>query len=278
MKYLLVAKFQGALLGCQVAPISRRVTVPNQLFLDSTSALSGGAESIIRSGRVNLDDWFVAATPVRHESVAVVATLPLMLVCHDNWREWQDMAIAIGRYWQLRAEVTASIFTIGYFISHAVREDLDPLTVISRLLADVPSLPPQLSEQLVYINDRASKSASLHQVVEDLMQSPDPIVTGTILAIYSWLTTPDCYDLTLRRSLAANYHPNFTCAVAGMLSGSYLSLTGINIDRTIVAPQSERWMMLGQQLYGTWAGVYDPNHIDHRQISAIGSANSIQRR
>jgi hypothetical protein len=265
MKYLLVAKFQGALLGCQVAPISRRVTVPNQLFLDSTSALSGGAESIIRSGRVNLDDWFVAATPVRHESVAVVATLPLM-------------AIAIGRYWQLRAEVTASIFTIGYFISHAVREDLDPLTVISRLLADVPSLPPQLSEQLVYINDRASKSASLHQVVEDLMQSPDPIVTGTILAIYSWLTTPDCYDLTLRRSLAANYHPNFTCAVAGMLSGSYLSLTGINIDRTIVAPQSERWMMLGQQLYGTWAGVYDPNHIDHRQISAIGSANSIQRR
>jgi hypothetical protein len=278
MKHLPIAKFQGAILGGQILPVSLQSTAYNQVAVDSEVAMNGGIESILRHGCVNLTDWLQSTTPVRREFVAVYVTLPIMLCHHDDRSQWQKAAVEIGRYWQLRGEVTATIYTLGYAIACCFAEGVEPQNFIDRLLADIPTLPSPLLEQLTYIKTSLAKQTSLHDVVETLMKSPDPIVTSFAIALYCWLTAIEDYDLTLRRALMANYQPNFTCALAGTLSGAYLSLTGIPSVRQISLPATNKSIALAQQLYGAWAGIYNPTNIDVRQVFAIGAKNSIQTR
>jgi hypothetical protein len=251
-------------------------TVPNQLTIDSTQALSNGIESILRYGRVNPEEWLKSVAPIRDEGMAVVATIPLMLFHHENWEAWSQTALAISRYWQLRGEIVAILYTISNLISKSLTETLNPSTAIGETIDRLGNLPPLVETQLRYIDTKLEQPTSLHQIVSDLLPEADPIVTATTLAIYCWLSSVEDYNLTMMRSWHCNYQTNLTSGIAGLLSGSYLGSTGIPHHRSIAIPQRDCWLRQSQQLYDTWAGVYDPATMQTSKIAAIASPNLIQ--
>jgi ADP-ribosylglycohydrolase len=256
MQHLLVTRFQGALIGTQTIYLTAHQIAPNQLAIETTPALLGGIDSLIRCGRFDLADWLQSTFPTTDDPRrAIVAMLPLMLFFHDDRVKLREVVVTASHSWQLDWESCSSAVVLGYIISRSLKESLTPRTLIAQLLEETSNIHPLLFQELSEIDRLLDSSSSLHRVMQVLTANAHPIITPTVLAIYCFLSTPEDFSLAMLRARRTNYDLRFTCALTGMFAGAHNSLTGIPLNGTIATQSPERWLSGAEALLATWAGI-----------------------
>jgi ADP-ribosylglycohydrolase len=280
MKHLLLTKFQGALIGGNLIYLDRYQIAPNQLIVDTTPVIIDGINYLTASGKFEIEDWSRRVNRDLTDSAAsaIVAMLPLMLFFHDDRLKLREVVINISHEWQLDWETCSSAVVLGYIVSRSLTESFDLRTIIPQLLDEMTNLHPQIFQELSALDRLLLGSFSLHQVERKLVSVEHPIVAATMLAIYSFLATPEDFSVATRRVAGLETRSPLTCALTGILAGAHNSLTGIPLNGYIATQDKTRWCSVAAQLLSAWAGV-DLQHAFPPDLPlAIAAPNVIQRR
>lgn len=269
MLYSTLSRFQGALWGSLGTTLGKS-TVLNELVISQT-------KNLIESGEL---------TPKQIKSLAnlttsqmAVATLPLILFCHESPQLLRAKLNEIVTKLELPTETLLELLIWGKAISLALTEKLQPETLIKQLLAT--QQPTQLTEQLEKVQSYLEQNISLHQVLYRLSRLKQQ-QTAIAIAIYCFLFTPQDFSLATKRAAQSTYQPEITQTLTGILAGVYKGYHNIPLKLRLFLsqnPQQQIRITLATQLYASWCGI-TPTAIASKQTStqAIAKPGLIQHR
>jgi hypothetical protein len=279
MKHLLLARFQGALLGGNTIYVNPHQMKPNQLMAQNLTTLYGGIESLIRCEGFSREDWLQSTvSTIEQPPQAMVTTLPLMLFFHDDRAQLADVLTQVHESWELDEITSSAILAIGYLLSQAITENLDPTTIIPEILAALVKPHPIVSEQLTTAHDLLDRYASLHQVRSAFKPPAHPMAIAIALASYCFLSMPEDFSLAIRLANQIKYQNQLICALTGILAGAHNSFTGIPLRVCLATQGREQLLRLSERLLAVWSGVYQSEHSHPLQISTVAAPSVIQRR
>jgi len=295
MRYSLLNRFQGALLGAALGEISgsqqleRSLILAPQIDLEvmRTQIAVKGFESLIRQGRLNLKDWVAHLPPsAKLEALTVsetaIITLPIALFSHENLVTLREqLTLAASTFRQGAFQDSYGEFVMGYAIAQALTEKLNPQTLIVQILNYLQDSAHPLLQQLAQVQTLLEQRASLTTAVTHLCHNSDSQEIAIALAFYCFLSTPEDFRLSITRATRTGYQPPITSALTGILSGVYNSLIGIplawrlafdNQDQTKILP-------LASRLVAVWSGAYHPEtSLQEYHQMAVAAPRVIQPR
>lgn len=266
MRYSLLSRFQGALLGAAVGEIigaqSQGKSMPDWQKLwpgvgyGMTSQMGqvatawgrlglASAQSLIQYGRLDVENWkqsCIVAIPdivTKGEGWAgvAIATLPVAMFFHEDEAKLRIMLQQATQGWE-NAPVLEGALAIGYAIAQSLTEKLNPDTLIPQTIAYIQdtlaggtSENGVLIQQLALVQSLLKEGASLEMAVQALgRHQEESLPNRTIaLAFYCFLNTIE--DMRLSVSLGARtvQCPQIVTALTGALSGAHNSIAGIPV-------------------------------------------------
>lgn len=296
MRYPLCNRFRATLIG---AVIGQTVVLPSNSQDREDSELSEwgrlavlGTQSLIRLGRFDLDDWRNAFGEMIDcvSTKAIISTLPLALVYHENEIKLRQNLQLVAAGWQDNPVNRDSALAVGYAIAQALTEKLNVADLIPQTIA---FLGPQteLAQQLIQVQLLLEQRAGLERVQSLLGRQAHP-TTPIALAFYYFLSTLEDLRLSVMRAAQNVYQPQLTTAITGALSGAYNSTSGIPTSLrmkltgadakplTAWGIKNEAEMLkLADSLFAVWSGVYDQTHsIELTRVAAIAAPRVIRSR
>ncbi|HEY9599024.1 MAG TPA: ADP-ribosylglycohydrolase family protein [Cyanophyceae cyanobacterium] len=317
MRYSLLSRFRGTLLGSFVGEVlasvgsSRRVlgetafilhqlgdSQLNSICSDWSQIATCGLESLIRYGKLDLDDWvshsgltqpsLVSLKKTASSSETAVATLPVALFFHDDEVKLRQQMIKAASVWQQEGEASEGVLAMAFAIATFLTEKLDFTTLIPLTLSYLGSSQTPLSQQLQRVQVLLEQSAGLDTVLTQLRRhSPrrgNRLVcsdTSIALAFYCFLSTPEDFRLCIMRAVRSNYQPQITAALAGALSGAYNSMAGLPVSWRLAVNQTHLGLhrqQLADRLLAVWSGAYDSSSLERWQFTAVAAPQVIQPR
>jgi ADP-ribosylglycohydrolase len=315
MKYSLLNRFRGALLGSYVGEVLGRIgcqeqvlgrvslslpkpedAQPNQTLSEWSQLATCGTESLIRCGRLNIEDWLLlfGKTPsslllksVTSSSEAAVATLPIALFFHEDEVKLRQQLLTVAQLWQHQPEVCDGVLVVAYAIALALTEKLDIATLIPCTLTYLGTSQSPLVRQLervqMLLEEGAGLDTTLTQLRQDARSRGEPLVgsyTPIALAFYCFLSTPEDFRLCVSRA-ATTYQPQITATLTGALAGVYNSSIGIPVSWRLAANRissGRQRLQQADRLLKMWAGVYDMSALAQSQQLAVAAPRVIQPR
>lgn len=325
MRYSLLSRFRGALLGSFVGEIlgsggaGRRVSGKATLIppkredansvetrlITSVPTLSDwsqiaecGTESLIRCGKLDIEDWLLHSGMMQSSllllkatatsSEAAVATLPIALFFHEDEVKLRQQLLKAAAVWQQDSSESEDVLAVALAIALALTEKLDFTTLIPQILAYLGTSQTPLVNQLEKVQTLVDKGAGLDTTLTQLRQ--DAQRTGKAesrsdmsiaLAFYCFLNTPEDFRLCVTRAARTGYQPQTTAALTGALAGVYNSVIGIPIEWRLTTNRISTGIQRLQQadhLLALWSGVYDVSAVDQCQQAAVAAPRVIQPR
>ena len=284
MKHLLIARFQGTLIGGNTIYINPQQIAPNQLSIDATPAIMAGIASLIRCAHFDEDDWIASTSRAmqahykERNSIAILAMTPVMLFFHDDRVKLREIIINVSQSLHLDWETCSSAIVIGYIISRSITETFTPRTILAELAAEMTNLHPSLLQQLSIIEWALNRPTSIQQLKQQLTLDIHNSILATAIAIYCFFSTPEDFNLSIRRAYHSDADNRLTCALVGILAGAYNSLTGIPLNGDIATQGRARWMEAAENLLNLWAGFSGTNKSGGALVLSIASPRVIQGR
>ncbi|MEB3341620.1 ADP-ribosylglycohydrolase family protein [Okeania sp.] len=226
---------------------------------------------------INNDDIFNPTA-----SNAIISSLPVSLLYHDNKLKLQQKLEEWGKVWKNYLEVNLSNLVVGYIITQILTERLEPLNIIPKIIDYIGEKEPlvgQLRQVDKLINEGANLDAAINHFSEDvkyiekqqiLWQGQQKSLSSTFftpisLALYCFLSTPEDFSLAVLRSARTGWTTQ-TCTIVGTLSGAYNSIFGVPVEwrqkmgvELLSMKDEIEIMKLAKNLWAVWCGVYDPN-------------------
>ncbi|MBF2003513.1 MAG: ADP-ribosylglycohydrolase family protein [Synechococcales cyanobacterium M58_A2018_015] len=209
-------------------------------------------------------------------------TLPVALLYHDQpqqmhfYLEQAITAAALSANVSPVAVIGARV--VGQCLSLMLRQRFETTQLIPQLLRDLdwesahlpqPFPPPQavLVEQLAQVQDWLTERIHppLSQLAAALVcrsEVPPALDPAPIaLALFSFLSTPEAFAVTVRRATQLGVQSRITASLAGALGGAYSGLAGIPLPwRRIGAGSLEAELMQSaDELLAVWAGANQPS-------------------
>jgi ADP-ribosylglycohydrolase len=317
MRYSLLSRFRGALLGSLVGEIitsgggfgramggslliapKAKNTQVSQTLSDWGEIASCGTESLIRCGRLDIEDWLhhsgktqpsllllkAAAT----SSEAAVATLPMALFFHDDEVKLRQQLLKATAVWQRDSEPSEGVLAVAFAIALALTEKLDHATLIPRTLGYLGTSQIPLVQQLEAVQILLEQGAGLDITLTQLRREqvrrnepPNCPYTSIALAFYCFLYTPEDFRLCVTRAALTGYQSQTTAALTGALAGVYNSIIGIPVAWRLAANQISTGVQRLQRadgLFAVWSGVYNVSDSDQYQLAAVAAPRVIQPR
>jgi hypothetical protein len=252
-----------------------------------------GAQSLIRLGRFDLEDWcdafgkdsilrLEAASSLAHamhlvSTKAIIATLPIALFYHENEINLRQNVQQLVTLWQddsvgaiMKASQLDAALALGYAIAQSLTEKLNVGTLIPQTIAFLGEPDSQVAQHLAQVQTLLEQGASLERAVTELVQYAWPS-TPIALAFYCFLSTVEDLRLSVLRAVKTGYQPQITSAITGALSGAYNSTAGIPSTwrltgsrgpnaKTLAAwgiTTEAQMLELSDSLVAVWSGMYD---------------------
>jgi hypothetical protein len=327
MGYSLLSQFQGSLLGvslglfCQPLTAGSITAATHWPANDSLTAhplshhclrliLSGVNHLIAQQGRIWEGRPQTGPTPQNFKpnngqgqtsnplpqqgSLAVIATLPLMLFFHENPCRLRQHLQQIAELWQpqeldTELETEVELFALSEAITFLLQPSPKLQQLIPQMLTQIPP-ETQLAQQLTQVSSFLQSGASLAAVSHCLMSAstlPQPLNAHLAIAIYCFLSTPTAFSLSVRRAMSIHPDSRLICGITAALSGAYNGLSSIptpwklklrrQIQLDSVAPEaSEPPIPIDQhilnqstQLFQVWAGLYLPIDPDPNPLTSL---------
>jgi hypothetical protein len=284
MKHLLLARFQGTLIGGNTIYINPQQIAPNQLSIDATPAIMAGIDSLIGCGGFDEADWISRTSGVmqshykERNSIAILTMTPLILFFHDDRVKMREIIISVSQSLHLDWETCSSAIAIGYIVSRSMTETFTPRSILAELAVEMTNLHPSLLQQLTIIEWALNRPTSIHQLKQQLTPDIHHSILATAIAIYCFFSTPEEFGLTILRAYHSDADNRLTCAIAGILAGAYNSLTGIPLNGDMATQGRARWMKAAENLLNGWAGFSNKNKSGGALVVSIASPRVIQGR
>lgn len=277
-----------------------------------------GTEGLIRHGKLDLADW-QESPPVNAASVTgkdadresnaaswphlqnmvgsgIIATVPVALFFHEDEDKLRQNLQQVADVWQDDSVLKDGTLAVGYAIALALKEKLDPATVIPLTLAYLDVETP-LVQQLRQVQTFLEEGASLETVMTSLTARQAKLAANTPIAFafYCFLSTLEDLRLSVVRATRCP-QPQITSAIVGALSGAYNSIAGMPVGWRLAlgkakegnSPLTELWginseaelLRLAARLLAAWSGVYDAEKflIDPTQVPTVAAPNAIKPR
>lgn len=319
MQYSLLNRFRGTLLGSFIGEVlasggsSRRVLGETALILhqigdsqlnstcsDWSQIATCGLESLIRYGKLEIDDWMrrssltqpslVCLKKTANSSQAAVATLPIALFFHEDGVKLRHQMLKAASIWQQEGEAFEGVLAVAFAIATVLTEKFDSTTLIPRTLSYLGSGSSQtlLVQQLQRVQALLEQGAGLETVLTQLRRhSPrrgNSLIcsdTSIALAFYCFLSTPEDFRLCVTRAICSSYQPQITATLTGALSGAYNSRTGLPVNWRLCVNRTHLGVhrqQLADRLLAVWSGVYDTSSVERCQFAAVAAPQVIQPR
>lgn len=266
-----------------------------------------GAQSLLRLGRFDLDDWrevllsadsvlkpFHASSNLNAmnciSTKAIITTLPLALFYHENEIKLRQNLQQLLIAWQDDPVSRDGALAVGYATLQSLTEKLNAATLIPQTIAFLGESQTQLPQQLAQVQRLLKQGAGLERSVTYLSQNTQP-TTPIALAFYFFLSTLEDLRLSVVRAAQTGCQPQITSAITGALSGAYNSTAGIPASLRMALSQPNAkplaaWGMkteaemleLSDSLVAVWSGVYDQaTHLTKMTSVAVIAAPRVIR-
>jgi ADP-ribosylglycohydrolase len=264
---------------------------------------------LIRLGRFDVDDWHdafgkdsairlfrsssEAEDPMNCVSTkAIIATLPLVLLYHENEIKLRQNVKQLVAGWQNDPVNRDGALAVGYAIAQSLTEKLNRTTLIPQIIAFLGESETQLAQHLAQVQTLLEQGAGLERAVTELRRDAQPS-NPIALAFYCFLSTLEDLQLSVRRAAQTPYQPQITSAITGALSGAYNSIAGIPATLRMALTRSDAkplaaWGMkteaemleLSDSLVAVWSGVYDQgtHPAQPQPVAAIAAPHVIRPR
>ncbi|NET78445.1 MULTISPECIES: ADP-ribosylglycohydrolase family protein [Okeania] len=233
-------------------------------------------------------------------SNAVIASLPVTLLYHEDELKLEKKLQQWGKVWQNYSDINPSNLAIGYLIAQALTEKLDPRTIIPKIIDYIGEKEPlvgQLRQVEQLINQKANldtaitklsknlKSCSRQDIFSEEQENSIscPFFLPICLALYCFLSTPEDLSLSILRGSRTKWATEI-CTIVGTLSGAYNSTTGIPVEwrqkmgAELLGINEAEILKLAKKLWAVWCGVYDPNNMTQNIVPAVAARNIIRPR
>ena len=327
MQYSLSGRFRGTLIGAMVGEMLCRLSTDTTLqsyrdhrrlnfayarpkqsrrdILDqkqnpdwpsSVDSLGGrvavlGVQSLIRLGRLDLDDWSKAYRSQtstinytcesseqnamnRDCTKMIIATLPIALFYHENEIKLRQNLLGLISIWQDNESSCNSVsrdgtLAVGYAIAQCLQENFNRAELIPQIITFLGEPQAQLAQDLAKVQTLLQQRAGLEQTVIKLGQDTQPSA-NIALAFYCFLSTLEDLRLSVIRAAQKSHQPEITSAIAGALSGAYNSIIGIPVTLRLALSRSDTkplaaWgikteaemLELCDSLVAAWSGFYN---------------------
>ncbi|WP_416673389.1 hypothetical protein [Egbenema bharatensis] len=209
-----------------------------------------------------------------------ITTIPIALFHHDHLRHLphrieQTITEPSMTRRQHSANLATGAIVIGYTLALALQEKLHPHDLIPRLLTDLDLHDRDflLTQQLQQVQSCLEQGYGLAMIKSLMPVSQNPAIDPApiAMALYGFLSTPNFFQLSLRRSIRLTSHPQIVCCLVGALSGVYNSVAGLPIGwrtrlngvgtQPIVGnlPSESKLIEQADRLFAAWSGVYQPS-------------------
>ncbi len=302
MRYSLLSRFQGTLLGAALGEIyasqyqQQKSVASSPLKLEESLGVNLGvypwysisllyAQSLIRCGKLDLEAWKKQKSLLSSKigtascSEAAIAMLPVALFLHENEAKLRDELVLASSLWQPASPTPSSVLAVGYALALALKEKLHPTTLIPQTLAYLKDSQTPFGQQLEQVQSFLENGSGLEQVVSQLFKVAQPSTTPVVLAFYCFLSTPEDFRLSVTRAIRTAYQPQITAALTGALSGVYNSLNGIPLGwRSSKRSDSGEILQVAAHLLAVWSGVYDTTTTQSTKETAVAAPRVIQPR
>ncbi|WP_375509844.1 ADP-ribosylglycohydrolase family protein [uncultured Nostoc sp.] len=283
MRYSPISRFRGTILGAFLGGSLATGDIQSQSYLDLGRMAVLGTESLIALGRLDLDDWIarqqleslhLAATDDISIKI-ILATLPIALFFHENPIKLRQNLLHVLKIWEDDPIVKDGTLAVGYAISLALTEKLNPLTLIPQTISFLGETPTSIPKKLLTVQNLLEQGAGLSRAQAEFGREEQ--LSNTIaMAFYCFLSTLEDFRLAVLR---ATYNGNSkvqdatplslqaTGAITGALSGAYNGIGGIPVNWQVLLLQrnSPTWgltsfsqmLKLSDAFVAVWSGVYD---------------------
>jgi hypothetical protein len=317
MQYSLLNRFRGVLLGsfigeilgsgdglgrvlgkATLTPPKPDDTQPSQLLLPWSQVAACGTESLIRCGRLDLEDWVLYSGMTQpsllllkataSSSEAGVATLPIALFFHEDQAKLRQKLLEAAELWQHDSKADESVLAVAFAIALALTEKLDFATLIPRTLAYLGTSPAPLVQQLEQVQTLLEQGAGLDRTLTQLHQGTQRKGTSLgrpylpiALAFYCFLSTPEDFRLCVTRAARSGYQSQTTATLTGALAGAYNSIIGLPVGWCLAANRittSVQRLQQVERLFAVWSGAYDVSTADQCHRVAVAAPRVIQPR
>ncbi|QLE54404.1 ADP-ribosylglycohydrolase family protein [Nostoc sp. TCL26-01] len=276
MRYSLVSRFRGTLLGTVIGaglvPGGEAVqqTVDSQII----PAVITGCGSLVRLGRLDLDDWreiyqqefFSSGTAESITLKIILATIPVALFFHENPVKLQQNLLEVVKIWSDDAIIRDGTLAIGYAIAQSLTEKLQPQTLIPQIISFIGDTHTSIPQNLLKVNQAVTQGSGLTRLLSEL-NGTEKLSSALAVGFYCFLSTLEDLRLTMLQTVKLNsVYAQTIIAITGALSGSYNSTVGIPVNwqvallgkNSAATGESKLWQMLelGDALAAVWSGVY----------------------
>ncbi len=269
-------------------PEEKRPSTENGKFYEEAS-FSGYASP-------NTDETYTKYDHKSADGSGIVATVPVALFFHEDEAKLRQNLQQVADVWQDDSVLKDGTLAIGYAIALALKERLDPATLIPETLIYLDVETP-LVQQLRQVQTLLEEGAGLETTLWTLMprQSAPRPNAAIALAFYCFLSTLEDLRLSVVRA-ARCPQPQITIALTGALSGAYNSIAGIPVGWRLAlgkqkddnSPLATLWglhsetelLRLAARLLAAWSGVCDAEKflIDTSLVSAVAAPKVIKPR
>ncbi|NEP09843.1 MAG: ADP-ribosylglycohydrolase family protein [Symploca sp. SIO2C1] len=210
MRYSLLSRFRGALLGSLVGEIlgngGYQGLVLDGSLLKEVKSLDNqqgkilsawhqiavcGTKSLINCGRLDLEDWLLQINLQQSSLLAfknaaicnevAVTTLPIILFFHENEAKLKQHLLQAAAIWQedTNNNVVATgealafegVLAIAFAIALALTEKLNPDTLIPQILAYLGTTQTPMVKQLTEVQTLLEQSAGLNTTLRQLRRA-----------------------------------------------------------------------------------------------------------
>ncbi|MBD2340239.1 ADP-ribosylglycohydrolase family protein [Calothrix sp. FACHB-156] len=274
MRYSVVSRFRGtllgALVGASVASANDKKS-SDRYDIDKIAVL--GTESLIKVGRLDVDDWRQYYSSPSPDLIAtdntlgkvILATLPVSLFFHENTFKLRQNLLRVLEIWEDNPVVRDGTLAVGYAIAQALTEKLHIRTLIPETIAFIGETPTSLPQQLLKVQALLDQGAGLAKAQAELSRE-DKLSNAIAMAFYCFLTTLEDYRLAVLRATqnadvwrqdSKRLHLHTVSAITGALSGAYNSTAGIPVAWQILYSQANS-TTLGLSNFSQMVGLADP--------------------
>lgn len=231
--------------------------------------------------------------------------IPLMLFHHEDWQQLRhvlyEASLESGfvhpqnRLVEEPSDPSGclplSLLSIGYAMSLALQNQLNAEGFLPQFLTQFEqhASDPTRLQELEHIQTCLATEVGLSTAktrLKSVLVSPETI------ALYSFLSTPQNFQIALLRAAQLGHHPQITCALTGALCGAHQGILGMPLNwRRVLrftsgnTALSNLWQLsseaslfqLADGLHAAWSGIHNLSSWQQQAASYYTAAPNVIR-